>query len=73
MLDLIEILFSRHGIRSLRFDGKMDRAQRDAVLATFKRPGGPKVILIRSVHSVVYCRFNTDVPISTKCGSVGQV
>ncbi|KAJ7325554.1 SNF2 family DNA-dependent ATPase [Mycena albidolilacea] len=46
MLDLIEILFSRHGIRSLRFDGKMDRAQRDAVLATFKRPGGPKVILI---------------------------
>ncbi|KAJ7762016.1 SNF2 family DNA-dependent ATPase [Mycena maculata] len=46
MLDLIEILFSRHGIASLRFDGKMDRAQRDAVLATFKRSGGPKVILI---------------------------
>ncbi|KAJ7468732.1 SNF2 family DNA-dependent ATPase [Mycena latifolia] len=46
MLDLIEILFSRHGIRSLRFDGKMDRAQRDAVLATFKKAGGPKVILI---------------------------
>ncbi|KAJ7662894.1 SNF2 family N-terminal domain-containing protein [Mycena rosella] len=46
MLDLIEILFSRHGIRSLRFDGKMDRAQRDAVLATFKKSGGPKVILI---------------------------
>ncbi|KAJ6562842.1 SNF2 family DNA-dependent ATPase [Mycena vulgaris] len=46
MLDLIEILFSRHGIRSLRFDGKMDRAQRDVVLATFKRSGGPKVILI---------------------------
>ncbi|KAF7373229.1 SNF2 family DNA-dependent ATPase [Mycena sanguinolenta] len=46
MLDLIEILFSRHGIRNLRFDGKMDRAQRDSVLATFKRAGGPKVILI---------------------------
>ncbi|KAJ7145709.1 SNF2 family N-terminal domain-containing protein [Mycena epipterygia] len=46
MLDLIEILFSRYGIRSLRFDGKMDRAQRDAVLATFKKAGGPKVILI---------------------------
>ncbi|KAJ7819201.1 SNF2 family DNA-dependent ATPase, partial [Mycena olivaceomarginata] len=46
MLDLIEILFSRHGIRSLRFDGKMDRAQRDAVLATFKRPGGPKSFLL---------------------------
>ncbi|KAJ7886673.1 SNF2 family DNA-dependent ATPase [Mycena leptocephala] len=46
MLDLIEILFSRHGIRSLRFDGKMDRAARDRVLATFKRAGGPKIILI---------------------------
>ncbi|KAF8128525.1 P-loop containing nucleoside triphosphate hydrolase protein, partial [Mycena galopus ATCC 62051] len=46
MLDLIEILLSRHGMRSLRFDGTMDRPQRDAVLATFKRAGGPKVILI---------------------------
>ncbi|KDR65835.1 hypothetical protein GALMADRAFT_131232 [Galerina marginata CBS 339.88] len=46
MLDLIEKLFSRHGIRSLRFDGKMDRAQRDSTLATFKQSGGPKVILI---------------------------
>ncbi|KAJ7085372.1 SNF2 family DNA-dependent ATPase [Mycena belliarum] len=46
MLDLIEILFSRHGIRSLRFDGKMDRGQRDTVLSTFKKQGGPKVILI---------------------------
>ncbi|KAJ7131709.1 SNF2 family DNA-dependent ATPase [Mycena crocata] len=46
MLDLIDILFLRHGIRSLRFDGKMNREQRDRVLATFKKPGGPKVILI---------------------------
>jgi SNF2 family DNA or RNA helicase len=49
MLDLIEILFSRHGIQSLRFDGKMDRIARDSTLATFKKSGGPKVILIRSV------------------------
>ena len=47
MLDLIETLFSRHGIRSLRFDGKMDRSSRDATLASFKQIGGPKVILIR--------------------------
>lgn len=47
MLDLIETLFSRHGIRSLRFDGTMDRFERDATLATFKQIGGPKVILIR--------------------------
>ncbi|KAF9468325.1 SNF2 family DNA-dependent ATPase [Collybia nuda] len=46
MLDLIEILFSRHGIQTLRFDGKMDRIARDSTLATFKKQGGPKVILI---------------------------
>ncbi|KAF8809842.1 SNF2 family DNA-dependent ATPase [Phlegmacium glaucopus] len=46
VLDLIETLFSRHGIRSLRFDGKMGRFERDATLATFKQIGGPKVILI---------------------------
>ncbi|KAG6836974.1 hypothetical protein H0H93_016927 [Arthromyces matolae] len=46
MLDLLDVLFSRHGIQSLRFDGKMDRAARDHVLSTFKRPGGPKVIMI---------------------------
>ncbi|KII82945.1 hypothetical protein PLICRDRAFT_58597 [Plicaturopsis crispa FD-325 SS-3] len=42
MLDLVEKLFSRNGIRSLRYDGKMDRASRDQALATFKKAGGPK-------------------------------
>ncbi|KAG5352566.1 hypothetical protein C0989_001784 [Termitomyces sp. Mn162] len=46
MLDLLDFLFSRHGIQSLRFDGKMDRFARERVLTTFKKPGGPKVILI---------------------------
>ncbi|KAK0483680.1 SNF2 family DNA-dependent ATPase [Armillaria novae-zelandiae] len=46
MLDLLETLFSRYGIRSVRFDGKMDRASRDQTLQTFKVAGGPKVILI---------------------------
>lgn len=46
MLDLLETLFSRYGIRSMRFDGKMDRASRDQTLQTFKVAGGPKVILI---------------------------
>ncbi|CAA7262707.1 unnamed protein product [Cyclocybe aegerita] len=46
MLDLIETLFSRHSIRSLQFDGKMDRSERDATLAQFRQAGGPKVILI---------------------------
>lgn len=48
MLDLIERVFSRYGIRNLRFDGSMDRAARDQTLATFKQNGGPRVILIRS-------------------------
>ena len=45
-MDLIETLLSRHGIRSLRFDGSMDRAHRDATLTEFKKAGGPKIILI---------------------------
>lgn len=50
MLDLIEILFERHGIAHLRFDEKMDRAGRDDVLASFKRVGGPQAILVRFGH-----------------------
>ncbi|PCH42875.1 hypothetical protein WOLCODRAFT_102715 [Wolfiporia cocos MD-104 SS10] len=46
MLDLIETLFARHGIRSLRYDGKMHREAREAVLIQFRKAGGPKVILI---------------------------
>jgi SNF2 family DNA or RNA helicase len=64
MLDLIEILFSRHGIQSLRFDGKMSREARDATLATFKKPGGPKVILIRHVagYLVFVMEYSLTVP-----------
>ncbi|KAG1740604.1 SNF2 family N-terminal domain-containing protein [Suillus lakei] len=46
MLDLVEQLFSRYGIRSLRYDGSMDRISRDNTLVAFKRHDGPKVILI---------------------------
>ncbi|KAG1750363.1 SNF2 family N-terminal domain-containing protein [Suillus paluster] len=46
MLDLVETLFSRYGIRSLRYDGSMDRTSRDKVIVMFKRHDGPKVILI---------------------------
>ncbi|KAJ6615353.1 SNF2 family N-terminal domain-containing protein [Mycena sp. CBHHK59/15] len=67
MLDLIEILFSRHGIRSLRFDGKMDRAARDATLATFKKSGGPKVILISTK-----CGSIPPLPISWNAASETQ-
>lgn len=47
MLDLIEIVFSHNGIDNLRFDGKMDKSARDQVLAQFKKPGRPNVMLIR--------------------------
>ncbi|TFY67000.1 hypothetical protein EVJ58_g1907 [Rhodofomes roseus] len=46
MLDLIETLFQRYGIRSLRYDGKMSRDARELVLSEFRQRGGPKVILI---------------------------
>ncbi|EAU87720.1 hypothetical protein CC1G_08756 [Coprinopsis cinerea okayama7 len=46
MLDLLEKLLSRHGIRTLRFDGQMDRAAREYAISSFKRAGGPKVMLI---------------------------
>lgn len=62
MLDLIEILFSRHGIQSLRFDGKMSREMRDTTLATFKKPGGPKVILIRCVAGYLVSVMEYDSP-----------
>ena len=47
MLDLVEIAFSRHGIQSLRYDGKMNREARETALSIFKKAGGPKVMLIR--------------------------
>jgi SNF2 family DNA or RNA helicase len=46
MLDLLDTLFMRQGIRSLRYDGRMNREQRDRVLREFKQPGGPKIICI---------------------------
>lgn len=58
MLDLIEKLFGRYGIRSLRYDGSMDRHAREVALSTFKRAGGPKVILIRCVCSYVVPKQN---------------
>lgn len=70
MLDLVETLFSRYGIRSLRFDGKMDRAARDSTLAKFKQIGGPKVILIRYVYQIAASLRDSFIA-STKCGSVG--
>lgn len=47
MLDLVETVFSRYGIRNLRYDGSMNRAARDFVLAQFRKPEGPQVICIR--------------------------
>lgn len=33
----------------MRYDGKMDRGSREIAVATFKKPGGPKVLLLRCV------------------------
>ncbi|KAI0032009.1 P-loop containing nucleoside triphosphate hydrolase protein [Vararia minispora EC-137] len=46
LLDLIEILFARYGIQSLRYDGKMSREQRDRTVVNFRKAGSQRVILI---------------------------
>ncbi|KAF9784773.1 SNF2 family N-terminal domain-containing protein [Thelephora terrestris] len=46
VLDLIEMLFARNGIQNIRYDGKMDRGSREIAIATFKKPSGPKVMLL---------------------------
>ncbi len=76
MLDLVETLFSRHGIQNLRFDGSMNREAREAVLSQFRKSGGPRVILIRHVSLFFFVAGSPGaeriaVLYSTKCGGVG--
>lgn len=73
MLDLVDTLFARYGLQTLRYDGSMNREAREAVLSRFRKPGGPKVILIRYVHRRTVLVFAQVVMIfiSTKCGGVG--
>jgi hypothetical protein len=65
-------MFARNGILNVRYDGKMDRGSREIAVATFKKPGGPKVMLLRCAcaRSFGRCEY-ADVVLSTKCGSVG--
>ncbi|PPQ94269.1 hypothetical protein CVT25_004926 [Psilocybe cyanescens] len=80
MLDLMEKLFSRHGIRSLRFDGKMNRISRDSVLAKFKQAGGPKVILIslnlvsanRIINMDLSWNYAAEAQAYDRCHRIGQ-
>ncbi|KAG8683421.1 hypothetical protein FRC08_014294 [Ceratobasidium sp. 394] len=46
MIDLMQILLKRDGIKTLRFDGQMSRTERDRTLSRFKKQGGPKILLI---------------------------
>jgi SNF2 family DNA or RNA helicase len=71
VLDLVETLFARKGIQNLRYDGRMDKGSREIALATFKKPGGPKILLLRYAWLATGCSQRTYAPTSTKCGSVG--
>ena len=71
VLDLVETLFARKGMQNLRYDGKMDKGSREIALATFKKPGGPKVLLLRYARITIVSSQCTYAPTSTKCGSVG--
>ena len=56
----------------MRYDGKMDRGSREIAVTTFKKPGGPKVMLLRCACARDWGRSEyADVASSTKCGSVG--
>ncbi|PPQ64913.1 hypothetical protein CVT24_008253 [Panaeolus cyanescens] len=87
VLDLIEILFSRHGIHNLRFDGSMDRAEREDVLAAFRKPDGPKILLIstkagsvglnlvsanRVVNMDLSWNYATESQAYDRCHRIGQ-
>lgn len=52
-MDLVETLFARNGIQNVRYDGKMDRGSREIAVTTFKKPGGPKVMLLRYAFTLV--------------------
>ena len=42
-------LFERDNIKTLRYDGKMSRTMRDETIKHFKKPKGPKILIIRYV------------------------
>ncbi|KZV96448.1 hypothetical protein EXIGLDRAFT_733361 [Exidia glandulosa HHB12029] len=46
MIDLIEILLKREGLKSVRYDGKMTRGARDKAIAAFKSDSGPNIMII---------------------------
>ncbi|PPQ97601.1 hypothetical protein CVT26_002400 [Gymnopilus dilepis] len=54
MLDIIEKTLSCHVIGSLGFDGKMDKSEQDATLATFKQHDGLKTFIGRCIDRVVF-------------------
>lgn len=48
VLDAVVVtLLRRENMSVLRYDGKMSRASRDDTLARFKKPKGPKILIIR--------------------------
>jgi len=46
MLDLAEVLFKQNGIKTLNYDGRMNRMERTEAIAEFKKELGPHVLLV---------------------------
>ncbi|EJD48096.1 hypothetical protein AURDEDRAFT_113300 [Auricularia subglabra TFB-10046 SS5] len=46
MIDLVEILLRREGLKSIRYDGQMTRGARDKAITTFKSRNGPDILII---------------------------
>ncbi|TDL15102.1 hypothetical protein BD410DRAFT_796684 [Rickenella mellea] len=46
MLDLVGVFLKQQGIETIRYDGKMNRMARVEAIQRFKKPNGPRVMMI---------------------------
>lgn len=63
MIDLLDDYLRTNGVDTATYTGQMSKDERDEVLADFKRPDGPRVLIIRYVvlgidNTVLATRLN---------------
>ncbi|KLO18694.1 hypothetical protein SCHPADRAFT_106669 [Schizopora paradoxa] len=73
MLDLVDQLFRANGVKTLPYNGRMNRIERADAISKFKDDNGPPVLLVRYVvwtynQWIVTSHTSLD---SLKCGGVG--
>ncbi|KAK7034787.1 hypothetical protein VNI00_012195 [Paramarasmius palmivorus] len=63
IIPLLKNVLKLHGVDSLHIDGSISYQQRDRIIAAFKKPGGPRVLIFSAVGSVGLCLTVADVVI----------